>query len=153
MTAPDATHDATAEQREAARHLIAKVKHLKDAEQEAPFAELWARDARLAVTSNGALVAELAGRAAIMAFYRRSWDQAGHGAGESRETHVFDNPYVVAIGGDRLLATYAAMFVAWRGDIPRLMGFGEYRDEIVFEEGAWRIADRRQWLRRRPRRP
>ncbi|MFD2499974.1 nuclear transport factor 2 family protein [Rhizorhabdus histidinilytica] len=92
------------------------------------------------------------GRDAIMAFYRRNWAAGAHGTGAERETHVGENPFVVALGDYRLLATHTAIFAARRGVMPRLIGFGEFRDEIVFEDGAWRIADRRSSLRRRPRR-
>ncbi|QTH21145.1 nuclear transport factor 2 family protein [Rhizorhabdus wittichii] len=146
------TREATPEQREAARHLIAKAKHLKDAEDEAAFAEVWARDARLAITSNGTSAPVIEGRDAIMVFYRRNWANGAHGAGDERETHVGENPFVVAFGDDRLLATHTAIFAARRGPMPRLIGFGEFRDEIIFEDGAWRIADRRSSLRRRARR-
>ncbi|MBO9376706.1 hypothetical protein GG804_08000 [Sphingomonas histidinilytica] len=153
MTGPFAgTREATPEQREAARHLIARAKHLKDAEDEAGFAQVWAHAARLAITSNGTAAPVIEGRDAIMAFYRRNWAAGAHGTGAERETHVGENPFVVALGDYRLLATHTAIFAARRGVMPRLIGFGEFRDEIVFEDGAWRIADRRSSLRRRPRR-
>lgn len=145
------TFEATAEQREAARHLLARVKHLKDAEDEVAFAEVWAREARLTIVSNGAEPVVIEGREAIMRFYRRNWATGAHGSGEGRETHVIENPYVVATGPDRLLAVHTAIFAARRGAMPRLIGFGEFRDELTFEDGAWRIADRRSDLRRRPR--
>jgi hypothetical protein len=145
------TREATPEQREAARHLVAKAKHLKDAEDDAGFAEVWARDARLAITSNGNPALVIEGRDAIMAFYRRNWATGAHGAGEERETHITENPFIVALGEDRLLATHSAIFAARRRVMPRLIGFGEFRDEIIFEDGAWRIVDRRSSLRRRPR--
>lgn len=144
--------EATPEQREAARHLIAKAKHLKDAEDEAEFAGIWARNARLAIISNGATPVVIEGREAIMAFYRGNWANAAHGSGDERETHVIETPYVVALGADRLLAAHNAIFVARRGAMPRLIGYGEFRDELVLEEGDWRIIDRRSDLHRRPRR-
>lgn len=147
------THEATSEQREAARHLLAKVKYLKDAEDEAGFREVWTRDARLAIISNGAAPLVMQGRDAIMAFYQRNWAAGAHGSGEERETHVIENPYVTGLSGNRLLALHTAIFAARRGVIPRLIGFGQFRDEILFEDGAWRIADRQSDLRRRPRKP
>lgn len=152
MTSPFAgTREATPEQREAARHLVAKAKHMKDAEDEAGFAEVWASKARLAITSNGTAAPVIEGRDAIMAFYLRNWATGAHGAGDERETHVTENPFVVAVGEGRLLATHTAIFAARRGIMPRLIGFGEFRDEIIFEDGAWRIVDRQSSLRRRPR--
>ena len=147
----EGTREASPEQREAARHLIAKAKHMKDAEDEAGFAAVWARDARLAITSNGTPAPVLAGRDAIMAFYRRNWATGAHGAGDERETHIAENPFIVAIGEGRLLAAHSAIFAARRGVLPRLIGFGEFRDEMIFEDGAWRIIDRKSSLRRRPR--
>jgi hypothetical protein len=151
MTGFAGTHQATPEQREAVRHLLAMAKHLKDAEDEAGFTEVWARNARLAIISNGAPPHVIEGRDAIMTFYRRNWATGAHGAGEERETHIIENPYIVAFNETRLLAAHTAIFAARRGIMPRLIGFGEFRDEILFEDGAWRIADRRSDLRRRPR--
>ena len=152
MSSPFAgSREATPEQREAARHLVAKAKHMKDAEDDAGFASVWAREARLAIVSNGTPAPVIVGREAIMAFYRRNWATGAHGAGEERETHIAENPFIVALGEDRLLATHTAIFVARRGVMPRLIGFGEFRDEIILEDGSWRIVDRQSSLRRRPR--
>ena len=153
MTGLPGTHEATAEERDAARHLLAKIKYMKDAEDEREFSQLWARDARLAIVSNGAEPLVIDGRAAIMAFYLRSWATGGHGLGGDRETHIFENPYIVALDDSRLLAVHTAVFAAMGGDLPRLIGFGTFRDELIFEDGMWRLADRRSNLRRRPRKP
>ena len=149
--ADGATREATPHQRDAARHLLAAAKHLKDAEDPVAFAEVWARDASLTIRSTSGEIGPLRGRDAIMDFYRRNWARGAHGAGAERETHVCDNPYIVASAAGRLHAVHSAIFAAMDGEIPVLIGFGEFRDELVEEDGRWRILIRESTLRRRRR--
>ena len=139
----------TADQHHAVMALLAATKYLKDDEDAEGFAACWSHDARLSIHSNGQDMAPLVGRAAILDFYRQVWTTGGHGLGVDRETHVAEAPYIVALEGGRLLARHTAIFVKWHGDGPALVGFGTFRDEIIFEEGAWRIDVRQSHLRRR----
>ena len=146
-----ATRDATPEQRDGARQLLAAAKYLKDAEDAVAFAEVWARDASLVIHSTSGEIGPLRGRDAIMAFYQNNWARGAHGAGSERETHVCENPFIVATASGRLHAVQSAIFAAMDGDTPMLIGFGEFRDELVEEDGRWRILSRVSTLRRRQR--
>jgi hypothetical protein len=138
----------SAEERDAVRHLLAAAKHLKDAEDPIGFAEVWSKNAELTIHSNDRQLGPLFGREAIMEFYRANWARGSHGSGEGRETHVAENPYVEALGEDRFRATHSAIFAAMSNATPILIGFGEFRDEIVKEDGQWRIDIRVSTIRR-----
>lgn len=144
----DNSREATPEQREAARQLLIDVKYLKEAEDEARFSLVWAEQAKLSVTSNGVTAPLLEGRVAIMEFYRRNWARGVHGRGDMREVHVAESPLVRQMDNDRLLALHSSVFVAFPGGMPRLIGFGEFRDELVHEQGCWRIDTRSSRLSR-----
>lgn len=142
----------SAEEHHAVMALLAATKMLKDDEDVPGFAACWAREARLSIHSNGRDMPPLQGRDAIMGFYSQVWKTGGHGLGAERETHIAEPPYVVALEKGRLLARHAAVFVKWQGDGPVLVGFGEFRDEIIFEEahGALRCASRGYGVGARP---
>lgn len=129
--------------------LLAAVKYAKDDEDAERFEACWAKDACLEITSNGNVIPPVEGRHAIMSFYRGMWQTGGHGKGESRETHVAEHPDMVMRRDGRILARHAASFFFSENGEPRLRGFGTFEDEIVFEDGAWRIARRRSALVRR----
>jgi hypothetical protein len=141
--------DATPVERDAARHLLAAAKYLKDDEDEAAFAEIWAERARLTIHSTSGQFGPITGRDAIMDFYRASWARGAHGSGANRETHIFENPYIVALGGGQLEARHNAIFARMAIDGPVLVGFGAFRDIIIEERGRWRIVDRVSHLSRR----
>lgn len=128
--------------------LLSAVKYAKDDEDEARFAACWTKDARLEIESNGKSIALAKGRNAIMAFYRQVWANGGHGKGSSRETHIAEHPDVTPIDDGRLLARHAAAFFYAEDGNMLIKGFGTFRDTIVFEDGAWRIAERQAILAR-----
>ncbi len=136
-------------QREAVRHLLAAAKHLKDAQDDAGFAAVWAKDAELTIHANGRQIGPIVGRGAIMEFYRANWARGAHGTGEKRETHVAENPYIQQLSAQRFQAIHSVALVAMGDDAPILVGFGEFRDVVVHEEGLWRIAVRNSRLSRR----
>ena len=136
----------TANQRSEALALLAAVKYAKDDEDEAAFAACWAAGARLEITSNGQSAPPLEGRDTIMAFYRRVWEDGGHGLGSERETHVAEHPRITMLADGMLLARHSSAFFNQRDGVPRLVGFGEFRDELIEEDGALRIALRQSRL-------
>jgi hypothetical protein len=142
---------ASAADRDEARQLLAAAKYLKDVEDEQGFAEVWAAEASLSIRSTSGEFDPIVGRDAIMDFYRGSWARGGHGTGAERETHVFGNPYIVPHDDGQLLAIHSAVFVGFESDNPIVIGFGDFRDTLVKENGRWRILKRESSLRRRPR--
>lgn len=133
----------------AVQSLLAAVKYAKDDEDEGRFVACWTEDARLEITSNGDLKSPIAGREAILAFYRQVWAAGGHGKGATRETHVAEHPDVVLVDDHRMVARHAVSFFNAVDGEPRLVGFGTFRDEIVLNGDAWRIALRQSVLTRR----
>ena len=134
----------------AARDLIAQAKYAKEAEDLADFAAVWAKDATLSVIANDKTVQErLHGREAILNFSKRNWEKSAHGAGAAREVHIFERPYVTVQKSGRLLARYTVAFFAMPEEDPFLVGFGEFEDEIIREDGGLRIISRRSTFNRR----
>lgn len=140
------TKPPTPKQRSQALALLAAVKYAKDDEDEAAFAACWAAGARLEITSNGKSAPPLEGRDTIMTFYRRVWENGGHGLGSDRETHVAEHPHITVLADDMLLARHSSAFFNQRDGVPRLVGYGEFRDELIEEDGIWRIALRQSRL-------
>ena len=136
----------TSEQRSRVLALLASVKYAKDDENEPAFAACWAAAARLEITSNGRSAPPLDGRDSIMAFYRQVWSSGGHGLGSERETHVAEHPHITLLADGRLLARHSSAFFNLRDGVPRLVGYGEFRDELIEEDGALRIALRHSRL-------
>jgi hypothetical protein len=137
------------EQIVAAQQLIAAAKHTKDAEDEAAFTAVWARGATLVIESNGRQLDPLKGREAILAFYRKNWRVGAHGSGAGREVHVAEPAHITAASEGRLLARHNAIFVAMDGAEPLLIGFARFHDELVYEDGNWRILTRHSIISRR----
>ncbi|MDR7103673.1 nuclear transport factor 2 family protein [Croceicoccus sp. BE223] len=136
-------------ERSAVLDLLAAVKYAKDDEDASRFEACWSPEARLEICSNGTSMEPVSGREAIMAFYARVWQSGGHGKADLREVHVAEHPDIVRLSDSRLLARHAASFFYAEGGEPKLRGFGQFHDEIVFEDGAPRIALRRSTLIRR----
>lgn len=137
------------DERSAVLDLLAAVKYAKDDEDAPRFEACWSPEARLEICSNGKTVESVSGREAIMAFYERVWQSGGHGKADLREVHVAEHPDIVRLCDSRLLARHAVSFFYADGGEPKLRGFGQFQDEIVFEDGAARIALRRSALIRR----
>ena len=136
----------TPDQHSEALALLAAVKYTKDDEDEAAFAACWAAGARLEITSNGQSAPPLDGRDSIMTFYRQVWSSGGHGLGSERETHVAEHPHITVLANGRLLARHSSAFFNQRDGVPRLVGYGEFHDELIEEDGALRIALRQSRL-------
>lgn len=136
----------TSDQRISVLALLAAVKYAKDDEDEAAFAACWATSARLEITSNGQSAQPLTGRDSIMSFYRRVWSSGGHGLGSERETHVAEHPHITVLADGMLLARHSSAFFNRRDGMPRLVGYGEFRDELIEEDGALRIVLRQSRL-------
>jgi hypothetical protein len=150
-TVPDSA--PTTEQIVAAQQLLIAAKYTKDAEDESAFAEVWAHGARLIIETNGRQLPPLIGRAAILDFYRGNWRAAAHGSGAGREMHVAEPAHVTGLPNGRLLAQHNAIFAAMAGEEPVLIGFAQFHDELVFEEGSWRIITRHSTIKRRAKQP
>lgn len=149
MTMQETIPLLSSEQHNAVLQLLAEAKYRKDAEDEEGYAEVWARDARLTIHSNDRLLGPIIGRAAIIEFYRKSWACNEHGSGDGRETHIAEHPFIKPGGNCRCRAIHSAIFTAMDGDEPVLIGFGTFTDDIVFEDGRWRILERISNIRRR----
>lgn len=143
----------TTEEIVAAQQLLVAAKYTKDAEDEEAFVQIWAHGARLIIETNGRQLAPLVGRAAILDFYRGNWSAAAHGSGAGREVHVAEPAHITRLPDGRLLAQHNAIFAAMPGEEPLLIGFAQFRDELVFEEGSWRIITRHSTIKRRAKRP
>ncbi|MCB2075675.1 MAG: nuclear transport factor 2 family protein [Rhodobiaceae bacterium] len=128
--------------RAAITDVLVAAKFAKDDEDAKRFAHCWARNARIEITSNGRKLAPVEGRAAIMAFYAKVWETGGHGKGAAREVHVAEPADIIALAPDRLRARHAEAFFFADADGPRIRGFGTFDDEVVWEDGAWRIVHR-----------
>jgi hypothetical protein len=139
----------TPDQRAAVLQVLADAKYLKDAHDAVRFAQIWTTDAHLAIENNGKALPTVVGRDAIMAFYHGNWARGSHGVGDARETHVAEHPYIEALPGDRLRAVHSTVFMAMSGSEPTLIGFATFTDELVFEDGSWRIASRDSSIHRR----
>jgi hypothetical protein len=135
---------------EAIYDLITKAKYVKEAEDREGFASVWTEDATLRTIANGKAITEgVNGRAAIMAFTCKNWAAHGHGRGDGREVHIAERPYLMSVAPNRVKAIYNVIFTAFHGDEPILIGFGEFEDEVVKQDGKWLIQHRRNVLRRR----
>ena len=149
MTIQKITPIAPSEQHSAVMQLLAETKYRKDAEDEAGYVEVWARNARLTIHSSGRQIGPIVGRAAIMDFYRNSWARNEHGTDSGRETHVAEHPFIEPNGKHSCRAIHSAIFTAMDGKEPVLIGFGTFTDDIVFEDGRWRILERVSNINRR----
>jgi len=142
-------HCVTPDQRAAVLQVLADAKYLKDAHDAVRFAQVWARDAHLAIETNGEALPLLVGRDAILAFYQANWARGSHGVGDARETHVAEHPFIDVSRDGRLRVVHSAVFMAMSRQEPVLIGFATFTDELVFEDGSWRIASRHSSIHRR----
>lgn len=132
--------DATLTPFEIVRNLIVEQKWAVDDRNAAALADFYARDVVLSVSVNGGEPIAVKGREAVMTMTVSTWD-------ENRETsahiHFLATPSLRFVDDGCIAAEYYCLYLSNDPSALGMVGHGRYRDLFVFEDGAWRILERR----------
>jgi hypothetical protein len=122
--------------------LLVRQRRVGDAQDEEGTRACWAKDATLTVIRDGEEVASRNGRDEVVAFAADVWKTGRH----SNEGHVylhFDGPAEIeATGEGRALARSRVLMVTSQPGEHQILHFGNYTDEVIVEDGAWRLLNR-----------
>jgi hypothetical protein len=122
------------------RNLIVEQKWAVDDRNAEALQAFYARDVTLSISVNNGEPIVVRGRDAVMAMTVATWDR-------SRQTaphiHFLAAPSLHVVDGDRIAAEYYCLYLTNDPTSPSMVGHGRYRDLFIFEDGAWRILERR----------
>jgi hypothetical protein len=125
---------------EMVRNMIVEQKWAVDDRDAQALRRFYARDVVLSISVNGGDPITVSGRDAVMAMTVATWDK-------SRETaphiHFLATPSLQVIDGDHIAAEYYCSYLSSDPADMTMIGYGRYRDLFVFEDGLWRILERR----------
>lgn len=125
------------------RSLIVHQKLVGDDQDEAATRECWAREATLTIRVNNDEPRRMVGRDAVIAFTKEAWATDAHGSREAPHVH-FGGPAAVRLLDDthaQVRSTCLYVGPAEAGVV--IHGFGRYQDDVIFEDGQWRLLNRR----------
>ena len=122
--------------------LIVRQKRLTDVQDEAGVSACWSpHKAGLSVSLNGK-VWTADGHGDVMAAALLAWRSGRHG-GKYLNLHFLGPIEVIPHGDAQAEAYYTCLYVSTDPGGFKVLGFGEYHDEVWLEEGGWRIGMRR----------
>jgi hypothetical protein len=125
------------------RSLIVRQKLVGDAQDEVATRACWARDCSLTVTLNGGEPRRAVGQDAVLAFTINAWKTNAHGSREAPHVHFGGPAEVSFLAADRALVRSTCLYVG-PGEMAMVVhGYGRYEDEVVLEDGAWKLLHRR----------
>jgi len=123
-----------ADDKEAARALIARQKFRTDDRDLAGVADCWARDARMELRVNGGAPVTVQGREAILDFVAKGWARPS----EHPHIHMITTLEIIDRADDRLGAESYCAYLSTKGNFA-IDGYGRYTDVLVKEDGEWRL--------------
>lgn len=123
--------------------LLVRQRLVGDMQDEAKTRDCWAREGRLTVRVNGAEPKLAAGLEEVMAFARNAWVTDDHGPRDAPHIHFGGPPDITPIGEGRALAKTTCLFIGPSPDGMVVHGYGRYEDEVIVEDGAWKLLHRK----------
>jgi len=125
------------------RSLIVRQKLVGDAQDEAATRACWAREATLNVVVNGGEPRRAEGHEAVIAFTKKAWDTDAHGSRDAPHVHFGGPAAITFLPDNRALVHSTCLYVGPGEEAMIVHGFGRYEDEVILEEGTWKLLHRR----------
>ena len=122
--------------------LLARQRLVGDAQDEDGTRSCWARDSTLEVVLNGKQITKRQCREEVVGFAVDVWRSGGHRKEGQIYLH-FDGPADIVLTGEGTARSHSrALQVSTLPGKFEIIGIGDYQDELVHEDGAWRLLHR-----------
>jgi len=124
------------------RSLIVRQKIGVDAQDETANRACWAPNATLQVSVNGGEPRTAEGLEDVMAFARNARVTDAHVPRAAPLVHFSGPAEIVFQANDRALVNSTCLYLAPGEGQMVIRGYGLYRDEVILEDGAWKLLTR-----------